>query len=146
MAKVFIPLLSNQIMNRRQRTGELGESLARKYVNSLGYTLLDSNFRNRYGELDLVYFNQDALVFCEVKTCLSSSRSPFTSPELSVGPQKQRRIRRMAAFWLAEKGAHARRVCETRTVGIPLLRFDVIGVSLDTNHSAEKITLIRDAF
>ncbi len=133
-------------MNRRQRTGEIGENLACKYVKGMGYKLVDRNFRNRYGELDLVYFDHDSLVFCEVKTCLSSSMSPFSSPELSVGPQKQRKIRRMAAFWLAEKGTYARRLLPTRTVDSPSLRFDVIGVTLGTNDLAEKITLIREAF
>ncbi len=133
-------------MNRRQKIGELGERLACKHVLSLGCKILDRNFRNLHGELDLVYFDPDSLVFCEVRTCLSSSRSPFASPELSVGPQKQERVRRMAAFWLAEKGAYARRLCQTGTGDMPSLRFDVIGVNLGSNDQAERITLIRDAF
>ena len=52
----------------RRRLGDLGERLARDHLRRAGYEVLDTNFRTRQGELDIVAADFETLVFCEVKT------------------------------------------------------------------------------
>lgn len=133
-------------MDRRRKTGEMGEDFAQRHLEGLGFKILDRNFRNRYGELDLVYLDRGTLVFCEVKASLSRSNGPFGLPEFAVGPVKQKRVRRMAAFWLAEKRAAISIPKIKRSRCAATVRFDVIGVILNSDGSIERINLIRNAF
>lgn len=92
-----------------------------------GYEIVDRNWRaGRIGEIDLVAARADSIVFCEVKTRTSSR---FGSPAEAVTPDKQRRIRRLAALWLAQGRG---RGCA--------IRFDVATVI------GESIEVIENAF
>lgn len=104
----------------RRRLGMTGERLAAEHLERLGYTIVDRNYRTRWGELDLIAHAHDRLVFVEVKTRRVSARAG--SPFEAVGRRKQAQVRRMAAGWLARVSdrPHARE-----------LRFDVIGVTVD---------------
>ena len=48
--------------------GQTGEAIAAKYYIQKGYLLLNHNYRTRMGELDLVLYKDDTIVFAEVKT------------------------------------------------------------------------------
>ena len=48
--------------------GQGGEKAAAGYLQGLGYTLLEQNYRSRQGEADLILLDGKVLVFCEVKT------------------------------------------------------------------------------
>jgi putative endonuclease len=85
---------------RRQRLGARGEQLAADWYVARGYTVVARNWRCREGELDLVVARGGELVFCEVKT-RSSDR--FGVPAEAVTFAKQRRLRTLAAQFLAER-------------------------------------------
>ena len=76
--------------SRHIRLGQAGERAARGYLESRGYTILDTNFRCPYGEVDIVALDRGSLVFLEVRTRRSSSS--FGLPEESITPDKQRRL------------------------------------------------------
>ncbi|MGV9712354.1 YraN family protein [Gordonia sp. NPDC003424] len=97
--------------------GRLGEDLAAAHVTGLGWRVLDRNWRNRYGELDLIAADGSTLVVVEVKTRASRV---FIDPVTAVTPLKLARMRRLAAVWLAENGH-----------GWERIRFDVISIQLD---------------
>jgi len=59
--------------NYKKLIGEFGESLARDYLISKGYRILNMNYRNRFGEIDIVCMNKDLLIFCEIKSRYSNS-------------------------------------------------------------------------
>ncbi len=82
----------------RQRLGTRGEQLAAAWYQARGYAVVARNWRCREGELDLVVARPGELVFCEVKT-RSSHR--FGTPAEAVTPAKQRRLRLLAARFLA---------------------------------------------
>lgn len=84
--------------NGRQALGSRGEDCVAELYESRGYEIVARNWRILGGELDLVVRRGRELVFCEVKT-RSSDR--FGSPSEAVTPAKQRRIRRLAAAYLA---------------------------------------------
>ena len=48
--------------NYKKLIGEFGESLARDYLISKGYRILNMNYRNRFGEIDIVCMNKDLLI------------------------------------------------------------------------------------
>ena len=73
----------------RTALGNLGEELARQMLQELGYTILDTNYRCRWGEVDIVAQDGDVIVFAEVRT-RSSAR--FGTPEESITEAKIQRI------------------------------------------------------
>jgi putative endonuclease len=100
--------------NRKQLVGGFGERVACRYLVSQGLVLLDRNWRNRTGELDVVARDGPDVVFVEVKT-RSSTR--YGQPAEAVVPAKVRRLRTLARMWLAANDVRCERV-----------RFDVISV------------------
>jgi putative endonuclease len=117
----------------RRHLGRLGEQLAAEHLERLGFTVVARNHRTRYGELDLVVHDPCTLVFCEVKTRRLGARTPFES----LGPAKQRQVRRMAAAYLAE--AVDRPYAED-------LRFDAIGVTIDPGGRLVALDHLEGAF
>lgn len=98
----------------RRVLGARGEELAAAWYASAGYRVLDRNWRCAEGEIDLVCRMGATLVVCEVKTRTSDA---FGGPAEAVGPAKRRRLRRLAARWLA-----------TNDVSCGEVRFDVAAV------------------
>ena len=47
--------------------GSFGEALARDYLISKGYKILNMNFRNKFGEIDIICKKNNLLIFCEIK-------------------------------------------------------------------------------
>jgi len=119
----------------RHRLGQLGEQLASEHLTRRGFTILERNFRTRWGELDIVAFDGSTLAFCEVKT--RWLRRPGPPPLEAVGPRKRGRVRRMAASWLSERPTrpYARSV-----------RFDAIGVTFDARGQLVSLEHLEGAF
>ncbi|MFN8035704.1 MAG: YraN family protein [Acidimicrobiia bacterium] len=88
----------------RRSLGAAGEEAVARHYESLGYRVVDRNWRCREGELDLVLERHGELVFCEVKT---RSSLAFGSPVEAITPAKQRRLRILTARWLQEHGTKA---------------------------------------
>ena len=76
----------------RHTAGRQGEEYAAQHFERLGYQVLARNHRTRYGELDLVVFDGQTLVFVEVKTRRSHQRDAWES----LHQVKQSKVRRMA--------------------------------------------------
>ena len=126
-------------MDPRRKLGDLGEDEAARHLERLGHEILDRNFRTRYGELDIVSSTGACLVFCEVKTRTAGGRSgPATALE-AVGPAKRRRLRLMAREWFRLRGGSHER-------GSGGVRFDAIGVVLDTRRQVVTLDHVEDAF
>ena len=111
-------------------SGDLGEELARRYLAGKGYEIVESNYRTRRGELDLISRDADTLVIVEVKLRRGTA---YGTPLEAVTPRKQQAIRLMAEEYLAEK-----------TPDFQSLRFDVVGILLRGERA--EITHIQDAF
>ena len=119
----------------RRRLGSIGEAAAAAWYETRGYEIVDRNWRVREGEIDLVVRHvrpgsPDIIVFCEVKT-RSSDR--FGIPAEAVTVRKQRRLRTLAARWLA---AHPGLGGE--------VRFDVASVS--PGRETPIVTVLETAF
>jgi putative endonuclease len=94
--------------------GKWGEDLAARWYVAHGYEVVDRNWRSTTGELDLVACNGSVVVFCEINTRASDR---FGAPQAAVGHAKQRRLRLLAAQWLAAHDRHG------------AIRFDVAAIT-----------------
>ena len=82
------------------RTGKNAESLATKALIKKGYEILENNFRNKFGEIDIIAKDKDTLVFVEVK---AKTGEEFGQPEEMINPGKLRKVRNMALIYLKGK-------------------------------------------
>jgi putative endonuclease len=119
--------------DRTKELGRLGEELAAEHFSRLGYRVLARNHRTRFGELDLVAYDGEVLVFVEVKTRRSDSRDPWES----LHDRKRSQVRRMAIAWLTEGN--------NRPYGAQL-RFDGIAVLLDSSGALMRLDHLEAAF
>ena len=72
-------------MSKHIKTGRLGEQLAVKFFEQLGYEILHSNWRCTHWEIDIIASKYDCLHFIEVKT---KSSTKFGYPEEAVSKKK----------------------------------------------------------
>ena len=113
----------------RNELGALGEQLAVEHLRTLGLRILARNWRCRYGELDVIAADGNrTVVFIEVKT---RSGDGFGGIAEAVTHAKVRRIRRLAAIWLAGQDTSWAHV-----------RIDVIGVRIGRRRVPE-LTYLR---
>ena len=79
------------------RRGRLGERAARNHLRRAGLKFLAANFRSLRGEIDLVFRDDDCLVFVEVKT---RSSEAWTRPAAAVNSKKRRLLSQTALDYL----------------------------------------------
>ena len=91
----------------KRAAGADKEQLAARYLVDNGYTVLERNFRNKTGEIDIIAKKDNYIVFVEVK---------------AVNYRKKQIIRRVAQFYMATR---------YKSCDIPC-RFDVIGIDGET--------------
>ncbi len=111
--------------------GHYGESLAKEYLKARGYRILEENFRNKLGEIDLIAQDGKTICFVEVKTRQSLNQG---QPYEAVNFWKIRQLSRMAAFYLKH---------QYHSLEIPS-RFDVISIVQKKNSLS--IQHIKNAF
>ena len=101
----------------RKELGNRGEEIAVRYLKKQRYTILERNYRSRYGEIDIICSRDQVIVFVEVKTRTSTS---YGSPEESITRSKQEHIRKVALIYL-----------ESYPHPFKEMRFDVIGILME---------------
>lgn len=106
--------------------GKLGEEKAKKYLKKAGFKIVETNYTNLLGEIDIIAKDKDTIVFVEVKTRTSCA---FGTPAMAVGTHKQRKLTQVATLYLKT----------TKNLNSPA-RFDVIEVFDD------KLNHIKNAF
>ena len=120
------------IKGRTRQQGALTEQLALTYLLENNLSHLESNFRCKLGEIDLIMQQGELIVFVEVKYRKSLS---FGGPMLAVSKQKQRKLTKTAYYYLQINALNA--------YNTPC-RFDV--VTLLGAIDSPEITWIKDAF
>ena len=80
--------------------GDKGEILAQNYLKKQKYKILDKNYRNKLGEIDIIVTKDNVVTFVEVKTRADVS---FGRPCEAVTPYKQNKIRAVASYYLMMK-------------------------------------------
>ena len=114
------------LVNKR-KLGDEYEKLAVDFLEKEGFTIIERNFRNRYGEIDIIANEDGQICFCEVKY-----RSNIACGQAveAVNYHKQKKITNVAYYYLMTNGMNEWTPC----------RFDIIAIDGDN------ITLFRNAF
>jgi len=106
---------------KNKQVGKIGENLAVLHLQNKGYQILERNWGNKWGEIDIIARDKDTLIFVEVKTKVGIT---FGSPEEMINQFKLARIQKIASFYpLSEKSS---------------VRIDIVAVVLNydlTNRS-----------
>jgi len=118
------------LTRERLELGRLGEELALKKIQNMGYKCLVRNYRCALGELDLVARDGDTLVFVEIKTRRGKS---LGYAKEAVSNRKKRQLSKVALHYM--KDHHC---ADAKS------RFDVVAVSLAGNR--REIEVVRNAF
>ena len=116
---------------KRAEIGQLGEKLARDFLKKRQYRILETNYRCRYGEIDIVARRLDCLVFVEVRT---RTDRVFGTPEESISQSKTRHMAQSAEYYVQEHRAEALN-----------WRIDVIAIELEPDHRLWRIEQIENA-
>lgn len=115
---LLVPLyrLADRLRRNYVSEGERGEDLAHRHLRSRGFVVVARNWRPPQGggEIDLVAWDRETLVFVEVK---SRASAEISAPERAISEDKIRALRRTARDYVRRSGADPGNV-----------RFDVIAI------------------
>lgn len=115
----------------RAALGQRGERQASEYLTSLGYEIIECNYRCKFGEVDIIARESGDLVFVEVKSRRSKS---FGFASESVDSRKQHKLILSAQQYLID-----------RDLGEIDSRFDVVEVYFESGKPVQ-IEAIKGAF
>lgn len=114
-----------------RQTGNKGENVAIEKLQAEGYEILERNYKNKWGEVDIISKRhmangnqEDVVVFVEVKT---KTEDVYGEPWEMIDRHKLKQIENMGHLWCEEY----------RWTG--LCRIDVVGVWLDMNGSVTRV-------
>ena len=80
--------------------GDRGEMLVTELLKTNGWTILATQWRCRWGEVDVIACDRQWLLFIEVKT--RSDRNWDSDGSLAITPKKQAKILKTAAIFLSQ--------------------------------------------
>lgn len=98
--------------------------MAADYLEKKGYRVEERNFRTRFGEIDIICYDKDILVFVEVKTKIGHD---FGEPEEMVNKSKLAKVQRMGEVYLQDE-----------KLEIPC-RIDVVAIVLKEDGEVESL-------
>lgn len=116
-----------------QKRGAEQEALAERILSSRGYRIIERNWRGGGGEVDRIAWLDDLLCFVEVR---SRAGRAGPAPEETVGAPKRRRLVRAARAYLTRFPPGA----------LPMVRFDVVGITEYPGEPGHAITVLENAF
>ena len=99
---------------KKNQIGALGEQVAANYLTNKGFTVLDTNYLKKWGEIDIVaretVGNKPIIRFIEVKTVSYETKAALDfavthetwRPEDNVHFKKIQRLNRTIESWLLE--------------------------------------------
>lgn len=112
--------------------GYYGEELATNFLIENGYKIIDRNFSNRFGEIDIICSKDDILSFVEVK---SRYTIKYGRGIESISTMKIKSIKKLTKYFLLNNNFNDF-----------FIRFDIIEVYLNNNNNKNKIIFTKDAF
>ena len=117
--------------NYRREIGGQGEDIACRYLEDMGHTILERNWRSGHLEVDIITYKADGIHFVEVKTRFRNIQAP---PQDNVDRAKQKKIAAAALRFLKDRKIFRNMECS----------FDVVAVTLSGN--GHEIEFFEQAF
>lgn len=112
-----------------RQTGYLAENLAVKALEKKGYLILETNFSNRFGEIDIIAKDKDTLVFVEVK---AKKGLDYGSPEEMISRGKLRKVQNMASIYMKGESLSC--------------RIDVVAIVLSEENELLRLTHYENVY
>lgn len=107
--------------------GRRGEAEAAKYLANKGYQIIERNWGNKFGEIDIIAMDGGTIVFVEVK---AKTGEKMGLPEEMVGKGKIHKIKQMAVNYLGEREVSC--------------RIEVVAIVLDQGGQITRLTHYQD--
>jgi len=118
-------------MNKKE-IGKLGKDIACKYLLGKKYIILNRNYRQKCGEIDIIVRDLAGfLIFIEVKTRTSNK---YGAGYESVDYYKQQKLIKTAYFYLNEN-----------KIWDDNFRIDVLSIDLDFKNRKSRVTHLKNA-
>ncbi len=114
--------------------GRLGEDMVAEYLRRQGYIIVKRNWKDKYGEIDVIAEDTEHIIFVEVKT---RTQGALVSGAEAVNFYKAERIKKTALMFLS------------RLPIKPIPRFDVAEVTVFNKADGSvgyKLNYIKSAF
>lgn len=119
-------------LTQKTQFGNLTEKYALQYLESKGYGIISKNYRQPWGEIDLIAEKEGILVFVEVKA--NNKEIEGFEPELRVNREKIKKIIRTARTFIAEKRYGPEQGWQ----------IDIIAITLDKSRKMAKISHFKN--
>lgn len=87
-------------MGNNIAVGKKGEELAKQYLVSQGYNILNVNYKNHIGEIDIIAIKNEVISFIEVKTRTSLN---YGYPYEAVNKKKQQKIIHTSMLYIKQR-------------------------------------------
>lgn len=114
--------------------GKIGENIFVKYLKNKGYEIIDRNYRQKYGEIDVIAKKDGVLHFFEVKAGEAFSHENDIQPEENITPHKKHQLRKIIQTYIFD-----RKIAEEQEFQI-----DAGIVLIDFSSKKAKIRIIED--
>ena len=112
--------------------GSYGEDLVCEYLLDIKHKILARNFRSKLGEIDIITFFNNMIIFTEVKSRYTNS---YGSPMESVTYYKQKLIIKLSSYYILINKLNDYNI-----------RYDVIEIFFNKSNQNFTINHIKDAF
>ena len=116
--------------SKNKTIGDFGEKQAQKYLRKNKYKIICTNYRQKYGEIDIIAEKDNYVVFVEVKTRDENCRY---APAYAVTKTKQTKLMKTAYIYLKEYPTNKN------------IRFDIIEI-IYSGKKVNNINHIKNAF
>lgn len=122
--------------SKSQRTGELGEHLASRYLETKGFSIFERNYTKKWGEIDIVAVKDGTVHFVEVKTksvldCKAVLKNDYR-PEDGMHRFKIERLKRTITTYLLDRAVAGK------------WQFDLALVYMSDTQKRARIELVED--
>lgn len=133
--------MSKVFTSKTQKTGEIGENIAVRFLVKHGFLMLNRNYTKKWGEIDIVAEKANKLYFIEVKSVsretlndVNHETSDDYRPEENMHPWKLKRLSRtIRTYLLSEKTSDEKE-----------WQVDLLVVFLDMKNKKAKIKVVSD--
>lgn len=92
--------LYKSVKQTNKNKGNIGENKAVNYLVEKGYEILETNYKTKLGEIDIIAKDGERIVFVEVK---ARATARFGYPREAVNYYKQKTIQMVASMYLKSK-------------------------------------------
>ncbi len=97
-------------MAKHNKIGEIGEAIATKWLKSKGFTILEKNYLEKWGEIDVIVKKDGKVHFVEVKTVSHETKNDLEwavthetwRPEENVHASKLKKLGRAIETWISK--------------------------------------------